>query len=130
MEELRHGLAIHPSEHAEFAVRRAAVAGMGPRVTEQDAEIKRLRQFECRWKANEKRAAQLHEQQGELAGLYEYHYYRRRDYPDVLRKVAQLVHCVGKGEYAVIASLLGLPKDTAINRCTARTFHRQCSGEL
>jgi hypothetical protein len=49
-----------------------------------------------------------------LAGLYEYQYYCRRDYPDVVRKVAQLVHCVGKGEYAVFAGLLGLPKDAAI----------------
>jgi hypothetical protein len=30
---------------------------MGPRVTGQDAEIKRLQRIEYRWKANEKRAA-------------------------------------------------------------------------
>jgi hypothetical protein len=49
-----------------------------------------------------------------LAQLYEHYYYCRRDYPDLVRKVAQLVHSVGKGEYAVIATLLGLPKDRAI----------------
>jgi hypothetical protein len=32
--------------------------------------------------------------------------------------VAQQVHCVGKGECALIASLLGLPKDTAVKGWT------------
>jgi hypothetical protein len=56
----------------------------------------------------------LHEQQGALAGFYECHYFCRGDYRAVRRKVGQLVHCVGKGEYAVGASLLGLSKDAAV----------------
>jgi hypothetical protein len=114
VEGLRRELAIHVSAHAEFERLRTEVAVLGPRVTEQATEIKRLTQIGCRWKAHEQRAAGLRRQQGVLAELYECHYYRRRDYPHLVRKVAQLVHCVGKRECAVIVSLLGLPKDTAI----------------
>jgi hypothetical protein len=38
--------------------------------------------------------------------------------PDAGRKVVELVHRVGKGDHAVIAALLGLPKDAAIKAGT------------
>jgi hypothetical protein len=84
------------------------VAKLGGRLTEQAAEIKHQTKIECCWKADEKRTTQLHEQQGALAELYEYHYSCHRDYPDMMHQVAQLAHCVGKGDHAVLASLLGL----------------------
>jgi chromosome segregation ATPase len=80
IEALRRELANHASEHAELERLRTEVAKLGPRVTEQAMEIKRLMQIECCWKAHEKRAAHLPEQQGALAGLYEYRHYCRRDY--------------------------------------------------
>jgi septal ring factor EnvC (AmiA/AmiB activator) len=86
IEELRRDVAQRVSEHAELGRLRTEVAMLVPRVTEQAAEIKRLTQIGCRWKAHEQRAAELDQQQGALAELYEYRYYRRRDHPDLVRR--------------------------------------------
>jgi hypothetical protein len=97
-------VASHALGHAEVEKDRAEVAWLSLRVTQKDSEIKRLTLIECSWKDHRKRA---------ISELYEHRYYGHRPYSDGRRHVAQLVLCV---QYAVIATRVGLPKDTAVKR--------------
>jgi hypothetical protein len=100
-------LANQLSEHAE--IEGVSGEAMSLRLGEQAVSSSTSTPFECSWTAVERR-----EQQEGLAELYRPHRHRRWVHPDIMVKVAQSAHCVGKGTEAGIASVLGLSKDGVV----------------
>jgi hypothetical protein len=114
---LRDELVVQSAAGNELEELRRRVHDLESLVMQQRSVIRRLKTIERDWNTKRLSAKQMQLEKKPLTGPYEHHFYHRKAYTEcAVRHAAHLVHFVGKGDYAVLEALMGLPPHSEVKK--------------